>query len=332
MSVDLLLAKIKGKCPAEIEQGRQGEGCHLQKGLLSRYVAPDAVEASLVAEDKADSAPAQVGKLAGQNSQSHDTSVILEAAAGMSHRSTIVEQDQSLNSAREESGQCKRHHGVSQSAEGPALEDQPVSLQDRSAGGVCTVIAASRMPHRGTQAGVCEAEPHASSSMPPHQEMTGFSGIPLVTASGKPIRQASKNLSRAANLFADLFEEQETAGEPARLGVVQPQLGAAASPAFQLTTASGKKLEVGTAALERGRRFMSEVVTDASGEDDTPSRGKMKRTASDMLTRDPATPGQVCAGVALLDKQTAVSSVEMPSALREGQTALIGQWQGKSDT
>lgn len=87
------------------------------------------------------------------------------------------------------------------------------------------------------------------------QQGAGLNGISLMTASGKPIA-AGKNLTKAANLFADLFEDQPA---PAHSAAASEKPLLEPSPAFQLTTASGKKLEVGKAALERGRQFMSEL-------------------------------------------------------------------------
>ena len=287
------------------------------------------MDVSRKAQDSAPSAATYTGDSARQNSKSHNTSLILEVTAGANGSPTIDKEARPCDAVEIEPGHCNQHCGLDQPAEGPALLNEPVSLQDRSAGGVYIAPAASRMPHQGMHMENSEAGADASSSMLPHQEKTGLSGIQLATASGKPIQQASKNLSRAANLFADLFEEEGTAVEPARNGSNQLHLGATASPAFELTTASGKRLEVGTAALDRGRRFMSEVVTDASVRDDTLSKGMLKRTASDMLTTlDPATPGPAYRRAGQLDNQTAIGSAEMPSALREDQPALGRQRQG----
>ena len=297
---------------------------------LPRRLAADATGTLLTAQHKLHSAAAIV---ADQEGQMTNASVLVEARAGPSNNTLDVKQGRPLDAGEEAPGHCKRHHGLHQPADSPALLKEPFGLRDRVADGACAVEAASKMPLQAAQLGHSEAEDKTSNSLLSNQEMTGFSGIHLVTASGKPIQQASKNLSRAANLFADLFDEADPAREAAPLAVGQLQPGSAPSAGFQLTTASGKKLEVGKAALERGQRFMSEEVIDAAELEGILSKGTLKRSASEMTSAlDPATPGRVNQrqpAVALQDFQTAQGIADLPSTSAEEQSTSFGQRQGR---
>ena len=233
----------------------------------------------------------------------------------------------------EQLAQSKQHYGLPSSAEGPALPEGP--MQARTADHGWIMEAAVGGLDEAWQMRDDRAQPIASSSRLPQQSI-GFSGIQLVTASGKPIQQTSKNLSRAANLFADLFEEPGSTGKPNILGADNSNLGEVASPAFHLTTASGKKLEVGKAALERGRQFMSEIATDAAGEERPPIQDSLKRRAPWPLTAtDPVTPVQVEQRQAalLLGANEAVKTADLLDAASEVKAAQIrpawlGQRQG----
>ena len=104
----------------------------------------------------------------------------------------------------------------------------------------------------------------ASVGCPAAHQGPEASGFQLVTASGKPIA-SGQNLTRAANLFADLYDEP-VAPQPSVLPE-DPMPVIHAPPAFQLTTASGKKLNIGAAALKRGQKFMSELSSNRTAQD-----------------------------------------------------------------
>ena len=264
---------------------------------------------------------------AGQEIQNTHTPVILGESAPAEDKLIGLKQARPVDIVKEDSRNQKRHHSLHQPAEEPEQQVEPIRMQNKATGGASTVTIANGALANGKQ-----AEVSTSSSVLP-QQAAAFNGIQLVTASGKPIQQASKNLSRAANLFADIFGEPGNTGERDSISGDGVQLAAAALTAFQLTTASGKKLEVGKAALEKGRQFMSEIAIESVKDCEALGKSALKRTAAEMTASNPATPLQVSRGVvpaASLDTQAAETSANVSSVSKDGQPALLHYRQGKS--
>lgn len=264
---------------------------------------------------------------AGQEIQNTHASLILGKSAPAEDKLIGLKQARPMDIAEEESRNSKRHHSLHQPAEEPAQQVEPIRMQNKATGGASIVTIANAALANGKQ-----AEISMSGSVLP-QQVAAFSGIQLVTASGKPIQQASKNLSRAANLFADILEELGNTGETDLISGEGVQLAAAASTAFQLTTASGKKLEVGKAALEKGRQIMAEIAVESVKDCEALGRSALKRTAAEMTASNPATPIQVSRGVvpaASIDTQAAKTSANVLCLSKDSQPALLHHRQGKT--
>ena len=135
------------------------------------------------------------------------------------------------------------------------INDQEIGLQ---AGAItdpqlaCTDVQGNPEAFDREGSGAEVHVPERAQSVPP--------GISLFTASGKPIT-IDKSLSKAAHIFADLDQPYTDVQNPERpaSASTRPE---PATPAFHLMTASGKPLQVGSAAIKRGQEFLSEMMSD----------------------------------------------------------------------
>lgn len=183
-----------------------------------------------------------------------------DGSSDRAHSGQGVKQGRAPESFSGEQGQCKRHQRAATGhLQGPDLSGAFAQHQD-APHALDSTMDESSVRHGNTESSCLPGE-KASEAQP----NLGVTGITLVTASGKPIA-AGKNLAKAANLFADLFVDEPSNGDPPLEQARSPAL-VQASAAFQLTTASGKKVELGQAALQRGQRFMDNLKADSSSED-----------------------------------------------------------------
>lgn len=140
------------------------------------------------------------------------------------------------------------------------LEEESLPLDRRKALHILKDWQAESDHGRGTerrgQDGLTIAEPNG-----PECFSSAAPGYSLFTASGKPIALDPCSL-KAAKLFADLEKDGLDSRDVPTSKLPKP---GAAVPGFQLTTASGRAVQIGAAALKRGQQFMSQLMSDEPG-------------------------------------------------------------------